>query len=119
MTPITTKKTGFTNQKPRIATEEDVKAPWSGGPPGKYFRCTLCGHRFQVGNYWRWVYMGKHALTNILACEACDTADVDEKWIKANEEWKQMEETGPFWWFISQIERLEEELRNPYLDPNP
>lgn len=94
----------FTDQKPRIATEEDIKAPWSGGEQGKYFRCKLCRHHFQAGDYYRWIYMGKEGYMNIIVCRACDTPDVKEKWFKADMEWNKMREVGPFWWFIAQLE---------------
>lgn len=94
----------FTDQKPRTATEEDLKAPWSGGTQGRYFRCKLCGHHFQLGDYWRWISMSKVHCINIIVCKACDTPDVKEKWLKAHEEWNKMREEGPFWWFITQLE---------------
>lgn len=94
----------FTDQKARTATEEDLKAPWSGGINGRYFRCKLCGYHFQLGDYWRWVFMGKEHYTNIIVCESCDTSDVKEKWIKANKDWERMKEASPFWWFITNLE---------------
>ena len=100
----------FTDQKPRLATEADLRASWSGGENGKYFRCRLCGYHFQLGDYWRWVYMGSVGLQNTIVCQKCDTPDVKEKWIKANKEWEQMSETSPFWWFIAQLERLAKEV---------
>ena len=64
----------FTDQKPRIATKEDCKAQWSGGENGKYFRCALCGHKFVIGDYWRFVYTNDipAAAGNPLVCEKCD-----------------------------------------------
>lgn len=99
----------FTDQKPQIATEADLKAPWSGGAHGKHFRCKLCGYRFQVGDYWRWVSIKGHI--NLMVCQKCDTPDVKEKWIEVNKKWKQMRESSPFWWFITQ---LEEALKDAY-----
>ena len=91
---------GFTDQKPRTATEEDVKSSWSGGKDGKYFRCKLCGHKFVVGDYWRFVF---HSHGNILVCEGCDKGDPTVKWTQMHEEWGQLGE-GKFWWFVSQLE---------------
>ena len=68
----------FTDQKPRIATEEDVKAPWGGGKNGEYFRCELCGHKFVVGDCWRFV-VGKRTV-NFIVCESCDGPDVRERY---------------------------------------
>jgi hypothetical protein len=82
----------FTDQKPRIATEKDVKSPWDGKPNGARFRCHLCGHKFVVGDKWRWVW-GRNKLRNFIVCGLCDTEDVYEKWEKAN---KEAEER--FWW---------------------
>ena len=74
----------FTDQKPRIATREDVHARWSGGATGKYFRCALCGHKFKVGDTWRFVYTNDTpgAGGNPLVCETCDGTreKVIEKW---------------------------------------
>jgi len=93
----------FTDQKPRIATEEDIRAPWSGGRNGKYFRCKLCGHKFQVGDYYRFVF---HNYGNITVCKHCDD-NPGEKWTQIHEEWEKLKE-GRFWWFIH---RLEDELK--------
>ncbi len=66
----------FTDGKPRIATEEDTKRPWGGLQDGRNFRCGLCGHRFVVGNRWRWVFTNDSNLNgtagNPFVCEACD-----------------------------------------------
>ena len=72
----------FTDQKPRIATEEDLKAPWGGKTDGSNFRCGFCGMSFEVGDYWRWVYtnnsrvLGTHG--NPLVCKDCDSDNHDE-----------------------------------------
>lgn len=92
----------FTDQEPRTATEADLNAPWSGGKRGEYFRCKLCGYRFQLGDYWRWIFIKGY--TNIIVCQKCDTPGVIEKWINVNKEWKHMKEESPFWWFIAQLE---------------
>ena len=85
----------FTDQKPRIATAEECQAPWSGGKLGKYFRCYLCGHKFAVGDRWRWVYAISIHLPNFSVCEGCDGPDVLARWKAANEELEQR-----FWWAI-------------------
>jgi len=84
----------FTNQKRRVATEADTKAPWAGAKAGVRFRCCLCGHKFAVGDGWRWVYVTncvelegkKHGLPNFLTCDACDGDDVIERWIERHRE---------------------------------
>lgn len=85
----------FTDQKRRVATEADCKAPWGGDRTGARFRCYLCGHRFQQGDGWRWVYSSARGLTidgkkfgviNFLTCDACDGDDVLDRWVKRNEE---------------------------------
>lgn len=92
----------FTDQKSRIATPEDCKAKWSGGSDGKFFRCYLCGHRFQPNDIWRWVYANGqtveinnkiYGLSNFLVCDACDNDDIIESWKTANKELYTR-----FWW---------------------
>ena len=83
----------FTNQKPRIATQEECNGRWDGVPNGKRFRCHLCGHKFIVGDYWRWVY-SPHAI-NFMVCEECDGNDVLDRWDIALEELRQR-----FWWAL-------------------
>lgn len=98
----------FTDQKPRIATQEDLDAPWE-GIRNRYFRCKLCGYTFKVGDYWRWVHMPH--LSNILVCKSCDGENVKEKWAEAHHCWEGMRQTGSFWWFIDQLERQKDEDR--------
>ena len=86
----------FTDQKPRQATEKDLKARWGGRPNGELFRCYLCGHKFQVGDTWRWVYA--KVFHNFLVCERCDGPDVHKRWA---EHIKILKEK---YWFI--MERL-------------
>lgn len=89
----------FTDQKPRVATEKDCKAPWQGYNNGKYFRCYLCGHKFKVGDYWRWVFAGPmKGLCNFLVCEECDCDDVADKWEAQNKEF----DSEKWWWFREQ-----------------
>lgn len=88
----------FTDQKPRVATEEDLNACWSGRQKGESFRCYLCGYKFKVGDIWRWVFMGDLALTNLIVCEKCDTPDVKEKWKHMHDEFDRIKEK--FWRFV-------------------
>lgn len=88
----------FTDQKPRVATAEDLRMPWGGGAPGERFRCYLCGHRFAVGDEWRWVFTNGTpgaASGNPIVCAKCDGPDVVERWTKHARE----AETR-FWWFL-------------------
>ncbi len=86
----------FTDQKPRIATEQDVTAPWGGAKNGRYFRCYLCGYKFQVGDYYRFV-LSTHG--NLMVCKACDKDDPAQKWVELRKEWELLRE-GRFWHFI-------------------
>jgi len=89
----------FTKQLPQVADERDVDGCWNGGKHGEYFRCYLCGYRFKVDDYWRWVYAGNTGLGNLIVCEKCDGNDVLERWRLANEEAEQR-----FWWlYINQV----------------
>ena len=94
----------FTNQKPRIATEADCKAKWSFGKPGEKFRCHICGHKFSVGDTWRWqsaygrtieVNGKKYGLLNFLVCSSCDSPGILDVWEKMNQELYQR-----FWWAV-------------------
>jgi len=96
----------FTDQKPRVATEEDVKAAWSGIKDGKRFYCKLCGHQFQVGDVWRWVYAGKKGLLNLMVCERCDGVDVLDRWEQWWREWEQLAQ-GKFRYIADRIEDAE------------
>jgi hypothetical protein len=85
----------------RPATERDVQARWGGARPGERFRCYLCGHKFIVGDLWRYVYAngGGEARApavghgNFMTCAACDGLDVLERWGRACEEADRR-----FWW---------------------
>lgn len=86
------------SQKPQVATEADCKGKWSGGKHGEYFRCALCGHRFQVGDYWRWV-AGVETL-NFKVCKDCDSDDVREKYKALRDEYKKLVVDGKYWSFV-------------------
>lgn len=66
----------WTDQKPYVVTKEDLKSPWSGCRHGVYYRCGLCGHRFQEGDTARWVmsnFPGGPPGGNFHVCSGCDT----------------------------------------------
>jgi hypothetical protein len=88
----------FTDGQQRVATEEDVKAHWGGAANGRRFRCYLCGHKFVVGDKWRFVYANgsSPAYGNFIVCSECDNGNVLEKWNKLNEELKK------YWWLWDQ-----------------
>lgn len=70
----------FTDGKCRIATESDLKARWACGKPGERFRCYICGHKFTVGDQWRFVYAGDVKCLNAIVCANCDGPDVKNRW---------------------------------------
>lgn len=82
-----------------VVTEQHMKLPWSGSP--KNFRCYLCGHRFQLGERFRMVFV-ERGPSNVLACADCDgpDAEVQERWEALARRWE--ERRGIFWWFIKQ-----------------
>ena len=100
----------FTDQKSKIATEQDTTAPWGGAKNGKYFRCYLCGHKFQVGDKYRFIF-SNHG--NLMVCNACDENDPIQKWIELHEEWKLLRE-GKFWHFIIRQEDFLSETEKEY-----
>jgi hypothetical protein len=88
----------FTDQKRRVATDNDLTRHWSGEPNGKRFRCYLCGVKFKAGDGWRWVYSagatfttesGKWGMINFMTCDPCDGPDVIDRWVKLHEEFHQ------------------------------
>jgi formate-dependent nitrite reductase cytochrome c552 subunit len=90
----------FTDGKPRIVTPEDLSLRWGCAKPGQRFRCTMCGHRFEVGDVWRFVYTnglkdGRYG-GNPIVCEPCDGPDVIERWKKLCDE----AYSDKFWWFL-------------------
>lgn len=96
-----TERDSFTNGKPRIATAEDLKRPWGGVRDGSRFRCYLCGHRFAVGDVYRWQYTNSVPGTsgNPFVCEACDGPDVVARWKAMHDEWER-DSGGKWWWFV-------------------
>jgi hypothetical protein len=87
----------FIDGKPRVATEAECKAKWSGRGPGTNFRCCLCGYKFKVGDVWRFQYTNstKDAGGNPLVCQACDGPDLIERW---RAKW-QAYNSDANWWF--------------------
>lgn len=85
----------FTDQKQRKATKADLQARWGARPQGERFRCYLCGHKFEEGDLWRWVYAGGRKLLNFLVCDACDGEDVLDRWEEANANLKKQ-----YWWAL-------------------
>ncbi len=78
----------ITDQKPRVVS--------LGGINGKYFRCGMCGHRFMVGDYFRFVMPGSSGvpMTNFFTCVKCDGEDILERWISKYERFKE-----EFWYY--------------------
>lgn len=83
----------FADSKPRTATGEDLAARWGGAAPGKRFRCYLCGHKFVLGDVWRWV-PGRRTI-NFLVCGDCDGPSVVDRWVEHVEDSKRR-----FWWLV-------------------
>ena len=93
----------FTDQKPFIVSEKDLKTRWGGGKPGEYFRCGLCGYRFCLGDTARWQYTNDtpEAWGNPMICEKCDgpREEIITKWKRMHEEAK-----SRMWWFCKSRE---------------
>jgi len=89
----------FTDGKAQIATQEHCDLHWR--YRGEGFRCYLCGHKFAVGDGWRFVYANStaNAMGNILVCAKCDGPDVLERYVAACEEARTR-----FWWLVRRAE---------------
>lgn len=88
----------FIDGKPRTATEEDCKACWTTSEkPGERFRCYLCGYKFVVGDYWRFVYANgtEGSMGNFLTCKDCDGENVLQTYIERCNMLRKS-----FWWII-------------------
>jgi hypothetical protein len=83
----------FTDQQPRVATEKDCQTKWSGDPAN--FRCYMCGHKFEVGDIWRFVYAGDRGAINPLICKVCDGPDVLDRWVA---HYRHAE--SAYWWLM-------------------
>jgi len=88
----------FTDQQQRIATDDELKAPWGGRRDGSRFRCYLCGHKFQTGDKWRWVYNQDQGTINFMTCEHCDGPDVRERFTQRVRNFKAIKEA--YWWMF-------------------
>ena len=89
----------FTDGNPWVATKEDCAANWMGGEDGEYFRCALCGHRFEPGDYVRWVHTNATpgpSNGNPLVCKDCDGTR-EEIITKLENLYEEM--TTRMWWF--------------------
>lgn len=84
--------------KQQVATEAHCKAPWGGRKNGERFRCSLCGHKFLVGDMFRMVYTNDIPKTdgNPLVCSECDGTDEEVR-----QKWREMCELAhtKFWYF--------------------
>lgn len=89
----------FTDQKPRIATEEDCNGNWGGNKNGERFRCFLCGYKFVIGDMWRFVAATHKGYFNFLTCKDCDGSDVLERWVKHNETAAKI-----YWWIYNDVD---------------
>lgn len=67
----------FLDGTPQIANEKTLIARWSGGSNGKYFRCYICGYKFILGDYWRFVFLNdlSYSTGNLIVCKKCDNED--------------------------------------------
>lgn len=89
----------FTDQKPFTVTPSDLAQPWSGGAPGEFLRCGLCGYRFALGDTARWMFTNNlpDGWGNPFLCVDCDTPDSKANWIQHHKDWKKAQEK--FWFF--------------------
>lgn len=88
----------FIDGKPQTVSEIDLKADWGGRSHKKFpFRCYMCGHKFQLGEYWRFIFTNDIAGAggNPIVCHSCDGDDVRERWKKLCDEFN----GDKFWWF--------------------
>lgn len=89
---------GFMDGLRRVATQKECTTKWNGAPAGRDFRCYLCGHHFQVGDGWRWQYVGplgdkgpvidgkRYGCCNFKVCDKCDGPDVIDRWVALHNE---------------------------------
>ena len=88
----------FTDEKPQVATEEHKQLNWFCQSPGHFFRCFMCGHKFQTGDYWRFILGSKEGLPNFLVCKGCDGEDVLTRWRQHVDTAKQA-----YWWLYAKV----------------
>lgn len=68
------KRKGFTSGERMLATEHDCnEAKWSGRTAGNFW-CQTCGHKFVVGDGYRWIYSNGNSPSagNFMVCDNCD-----------------------------------------------
>ena len=87
----------FTDQKARLATEADLQARWGGSTSGKRFRCYMCGHKFILGDVWRWVYGTDCRYGNFIVCGKCNSSNEDVLEFRRKQE---DEADTRFWWIM-------------------
>lgn len=94
---------GWIDGKPLQVTEAHLKTNWSGYRDGRKFRCGLCGHRFQLGDTFRFVMANINGSPtkygNFFTCASCDGDDVLQRRAAMERE----AETR-FWWFRQEID---------------
>ena len=64
------KRKGFTSGERMIASEHDCHtAKWSGRAAGNFW-CQTCGHKFVVGDGYRWIYANGNSPSagNFMVC---------------------------------------------------
>ena len=99
----------FMDQKPRIATQDEVDAPWGGSPRGKRFRCYLCGYKLQVGDQWRWI-RGVSSI-NFIVCQGCNMHyDSDDNALRSRMQSNLTESEVRFWWLYTELDDAEHEI---------
>jgi len=90
----------FTDGKPRIVTSRDLEACWGDSPDN--FRCGFCGHKFILGDYYRWQYTNDvpGAPGNPFVCKYCDVDPeiLKKQWRVMHVNWKEMV-NGKYWYF--------------------
>ena len=72
-------KKKFTSGERMIATEHDCHvAKWSGRDAGNFW-CQTCGHKFVVGDGYRWIYANGNSPSagNFMVCDQCDIGNDD------------------------------------------
>lgn len=83
---------------PQPATGKDVSAYWSGGKDGKYFRCHLCGHQFQVGDTFAALFTNtpdfdQYSVGNPIVCGEClKLPNLLEVWRNKGIAWEKIRE---------------------------
>lgn len=104
-------------QEFKVATEETVKAPWSGSKGGKMFFCGFCGTQFKVGDKYKAVYTNDIAGYggNPLTCWACHQGktheEIREAWKQKSDEFEAFLNEPRFRHFKARMDLMEEEAR--------